>query len=67
MCALSESLKFSILALQKFLAVHVIGLVGCLVCRGDVKVKKWSLMSLMITPDCVLLLAVLVSMWSMSE
>ncbi len=40
MCALSESLKFSILALQKFLAVHVIGLVGCLVCRGDVKVKN---------------------------
>lgn len=55
------------LVLQKFLAVREMGLFVCLVCEGEVKVKKWSLMSLTIMPDCVLPLGVFVSMWSMSE
>ncbi len=67
LCARRKSLKLSMLVLQKFRAVREMSLFVCLVCEGEVKVMKWSLMSLTIMPDCVLLLGVFVSMWSMSE
>ncbi len=55
-------LNLSMLAELKFLAMREMSFAGCLECEGTVKVKKWSLMSLTIMPDCVLLLGVLVRM-----
>ncbi len=55
-------LNLSMLAELKFLAVRDMSFAGCLVCDETVKVKKWSLMSLTMMPDCVLQLGVLVRM-----